>query len=179
MAVWIFPKKIESIASISRKMMGVSWHIWIVSCMICGRDFPQDDDPPRWRSGLPPQENFMRLKGNAKSNTTLIKVWKSAFQQVFHFGHDLEFPRKNGPSRRHSVFFFGGTGGGWAQRQASADLVGGYRHAGEGWWDAGHFWWARGRAVRFFHHSSLKTIQVLRWHLDDFPTELSDTVIAG
>ena len=30
MALWIFPKKIESTASISRKMMGVSSHTWIV-----------------------------------------------------------------------------------------------------------------------------------------------------
>jgi hypothetical protein len=30
--------------------------------------------------------------------------------------------------------------------------------------------------VRFFHDYSLKIIQVLRWHLDDFPTELSSWI---
>lgn len=174
MAVWIFPKKIESIASISRKMMGVSSHTWIVSFMICGRDFPPRRWPSKMTIRITSRRKFIRLKGNAKSKTTLIKLWKSAFHQVFHFGHDLEFPRKNGPkSSQRSLW---GTGGGWAQRQASADLVGGYRHVGEGWWDAGHFWWARGWAVRFFHDYSLKIIQVLRWHLDDFPTELSSWI---
>ena len=178
MAVWIFPKKIESIASISRKMMGVSSHTWIVSFMICGRDFPPRWWPSKMTIRITSPRKFYEIEGKREIENHAYQIMKVGFPAGFPFWPWLGVSQKKRTQPSSQRFFFGVTGGGWAQRQASADLVGGYRHVGEGWWDAGHFCWARGRAVRFFHDSSLKIIQVLR-HLDDFPTELSDTLIAG
>lgn len=104
MAVWIFPKKIESIASISRKMMGVSSHTWIVSFMICGRDFPQEDDLPRWRSGLPPEENLLDWRETRNRKPRLSNYESRLSTRFSILAMTWSFPEKTDPSR-HSVRF--------------------------------------------------------------------------